>query len=161
MSIYILPLLLILLSSAVSAYLTRQGSIVPRSIPAIHRLLTCTGTPHHLSGHENDNDEPKLLLSFNEVEAQMKTLRSKYPTSEADYLAAARARNAAKVSSSERTASDDDWREIAAEKKRAVGEIDDWENSISEAGNVDSKILIPLTSGDSEDGDDEPKLMLF
>jgi hypothetical protein len=113
-----------------------------------------------MSSFEAENDGPKLLLSVSEVEAQMKSLRSKYPTSEADYLAAARARNAAKTASSERTATDEDWREIAAEKVRAVGEIDDWDSSVAEAGNTDSQILIPLNS-DGEDGSDEPKLLLF
>jgi hypothetical protein len=109
-----------------------------------------------------DNDEAGLLLSASDVNAQMAKLRSKYPTSEADYLAAARARNVAKQASSERTATDADWRQIAAEKKQAVGEIDDWESSKIEAGNPDSQILIPLTSTISEDGEeDEPKLMLF
>ena len=111
---------------------------------------------------ENDDNTAQLLLSESDVNAQMAKLRSKYPTSEAGYLAAARARNAAKQASSEGTASDADWRQIAAEKKEAVGEIDDWESSKSEAGNFDSQILIPLTPAIGEDGaEEEPKLMLF
>ena len=115
------------------------------------------------SVHQNvDNDDIKLLLSTNEVDEHMSKLRSKYPTSEADYLAAARKRNAARQASSERTATDDDWRQIAAEKMNAVGEIDDWDKSLSEAGNSDSQILIPLQSNLNEDGEEEePKLMLF
>jgi hypothetical protein len=109
-----------------------------------------------------DNDAAELLLSASDVNAQMAKLRSKYPTSEADYLAAARARNAAKQASSERTATDADWRQIAAEKKQAVGEIDDWESSKAEEGNSDSQILIPMMPAILENGEEEePKLMLF
>ena len=114
-----------------------------------------------MNSQDNDNDAEGLLLSANDVNAQMAKLRSKYPTSEADYLAAARARNVAKQASSERTATDADWRNIAAEKKQAVGEVDDWESSKLEAGNSDSQILIPLMSTNTDDGDEEPKLMLF
>jgi hypothetical protein len=116
------------------------------------------------SSDSGDNeDEPKLLLTGDEINQQMARLRSKYPTSEADYLAAARARNAAKVASSERTATDSDWQQIAAEKLQAVGEIDDWEQSKAEAGNMDSQILIPIMeSTTGEDGEEEePKLLLF
>ena len=49
---------------------------------------------------ENDDNTAQLLLSESDVNAQMAKLRSKYPTSEAGYLAAARARNAAKQASS-------------------------------------------------------------
>jgi hypothetical protein len=165
------PIRLLLACSIVSGYFLPRRSIVsgfllprrsqwPRSVPAVRPFLSSTGTPDQLSSRFQDDDEPKLLLSVSEVESQMKSLRSKYPTSEADYLAAARARNAAKTASSERTATDEDWHEIAAEKVRAVGEMDDWDKSVAEAGNADSQILIPLTSH-GEDGNDEPKLMLF
>ena len=118
-------------------------------------------TGNHDSKSE-DNNPAELLLSANDVNAQMAKLRKTYPTSEADYLAAARARNVAKQTSSERTATDADWRQIAAEKKEAVGEIDDWESSRLEAGNSDSQILIPLTPATMENGEEEePKLMLF
>lgn len=120
--------------------------------------------PRMVSADDDGEEEPKLVLTADDISQQMNRLRSKYPTSEADYLAAARARNVAKQASSERTATDADWRQIAAEKKTAVGEIDDWENSAKEAGNVDSQILIPVqsSSGTGEDGEEEePKLMLF
>jgi hypothetical protein len=106
---------------------------------------------------------PKLVLSAEEIQKQLSQLKSKYPTSEADFLAAARARAAAKPASVQRSATDEDWQQIAREKKAQMGELDDWENSAKEAGNADSQILIPLemqNDGDGEDPD-EPKLMLF
>ena len=121
------------------------------------------------SGDDGDDEEPPKELVLDNIEGQMAQLRSKYPTSEADYLAAARARNAAKVQSTTRSASDEDWmkaKQAAAEK--AGGAIkDDWDNSLKDAGNADSQILIPieLTEGEGGDGDgeggDDPKLMLF
>jgi hypothetical protein len=105
-----------------------------------------------------------LILS--DIDVQMAKLRSKYPTSEADYLALARARNAAKAASVNEGASDTDWQHVAAEARERSGAVDDWEVAAKEAGNVDSQILIPieLMEGDSsaDGGDpDEPKLMLF
>jgi hypothetical protein len=105
-----------------------------------------------------------LILS--DIDVQMAKLRSKYPTSEADYLALARARNAAKAASVNEGASDTDWHHVAAEARERSGAVDDWEVAAKEAGNVDSQILIPieLMEGDSsaDGGDpDEPKLMLF
>ena len=97
----------------------------------------------------------------------MAKLRNKYPTSEADYLAAARARNAARAASLNAEASDQDWSQVAAEvrKRQGGGAVDeDWESSAREAGNADSQILIPVdleTSGDSGGEEDEPKLLLF
>jgi len=101
-------------------------------------------------------------LVLDDIEGQMSKLRSKYPTSEADYLAAARARNAARVSSVETRASDEDWLEAKREAaKKQGGQVeDDWDSSLSEAGNIDSQILIPLGEDDDPDSD-EPKLLLF
>jgi hypothetical protein len=114
-----------------------------------------------VDNHQIDDTSPELLTSTSDVDAHMAKLRSKYPTSEADYLAAARARNAAKQASSDRTATDADWIQIAVEKKQAIGDIDDWDKSVSEAGNADSQILIPMNSEIGEDDEEEPKLMLF
>jgi hypothetical protein len=126
----------------------------------IKKLYTGS-TSDSFNDHQN-HTSPELLLSTSDVTAHMAKLRSKYPTSEADYLAAARARNAAKQASSDRTATDADWQQIAADKKQAVGEIDDWDTSVSEAGNADSQILIPMTPSIGADGEEEePKLMLF
>ena len=115
-------------------------------------------------GSANEDDAPRLLLTADEIRQQMHRLRSQYPTSEAEYLAAARTRNAAKRASTERTATDQDWQQMAADKKHVVGALDDWENSAQEAGNVDSQILIPMesSSGTGDDGEEEePKLLLF
>ena len=114
------------------------------------------------SSSDPKGDEPDLVLG-DDVNKQMAQLRSKYPTAEADYLAAARARAAARTPSSETRATDKDWQRIAQEKRQQVGDIDDWENSKAEAGNIDSQILLPdLPSEEGEEGaGDEPKLLLF
>jgi hypothetical protein len=106
---------------------------------------------------ETDSDASnELILDTNVVAQQMAGLRSKYPTAEADYLAAARARAAMKVESKNDEATDKDWKSVKEVVKPK--DDDDWEISAKEAGNIDSQILIPLMN---DDGDDEPKLMLF
>jgi len=106
-----------------------------------------------------------LVLSDEELQKQMAKLRSKFPTSEADYLAAARARSAAKVQSQNSQANDEDWARVKKEAQERGTVKDDWENSKNESGNVDSQILIPVEYGEGgqEDGGEgeEPKLMLF
>jgi hypothetical protein len=47
--------------------------------------------------YEGGGSPPDDGLILNDIDVQMAKLRSKYPTSEADYLAMARARNAAKA----------------------------------------------------------------
>jgi len=115
------------------------------------------------SNPEGDQQQPPPELVLGEDLGQhMAKLRSKYPTAEADFLAAARARAAAKTPSVETQATEDDWKAIAEEKRQQLGEIDDWEISKAEAGNIDSQILLPdLPPDDDEGEDDEPKLMLF
>jgi hypothetical protein len=158
MKAYVCVQLLVLIPSASVGFVPRSSFQKVWSTASILRSQQVVVDENH----DYDGTAPELLLSASDINAQMAKLRNKYPTSEADYLAAARARNAAKQASSEGTASDADWRQIAAEKKEAVGEIDDWESSKSEAGNSDSQILIPLTSSVGEDGEEEePKLMLF
>lgn len=108
---------------------------------------------------DDENGEMKrLLLSQEEIAQKMNQLRSKYPTSEADYLAAARARNEAKLASTARSATEDDWKRVASEKKQLYGEQDDWEESAKEAGNIDSQILLPMMDEEGEGG--EPTLLL-
>jgi hypothetical protein len=125
-------------------------------------LLRLAATPHDDEGNNNNNNntppEESLILSGEAMAAQMAQLQSKYPTTESAYLAAARARNAAKTASREETATDRDWQMMQQQKQQAVGDIDDWEESAKEAGNIDSQILLPSLP---EDGDDEPKLLLF
>jgi hypothetical protein len=112
---------------------------------------------------------PSLVLTADQVAAQMTKLRSQYPTSEADYLAAARARSAAKTASVERSATDEDFVALAQLKEAQFGTMDNWEQSQREAGNSDSQILLPIglstdtgsSSSNSKDGGEEPKLLLF
>lgn len=133
----------------------------------------CTHQRHHrvmpFFSHPPDeqppDDEPSLILGGEEMEAQMQQLRSKYPTSEADYLAAARARARAKPASREIAATQADFEKVAEEKKQQ-GLLDDadsdWEASAKEAGNTDSQILLPqLPDDDDDDGvGPEPTLLL-
>jgi hypothetical protein len=123
-------------------------------------LLRSGAAPHDNEANNNNNTPPEesLIVSGEAMAAQMAQLRSKYPTTESAYLAAARARNAAKTASREETATDRDWQMMQQQKQQAVGDIDDWEESAKEAGNIDSQILLPSLP---EDGDDEPKLLLF
>jgi hypothetical protein len=108
------------------------------------------------------DEEPSLIVGGDEMVKQLQQFKSKYPTSESDYLAAARERAKARTPSKERMATDDDWMAVAEEKKQQFGEIDDWEDSKREAGNMDSQILMPLLPDEDGDGeDDEPKLLLF
>ena len=90
-------------------------------------------------------------------------MSTKYSFSESDFLAAARKRAEMKVESSNAGASDEEWQSMANQKKEQYGEVDDWENSKKEAGNVDSQILMfTEPSNDGSDGEDgEDKLLLF
>jgi hypothetical protein len=109
-------------------------------------------------GEKNDG------LILDGLDQQLGQLKSKYPTSEADYLAAARKRAEERRESVNSMAKDEDWEKIAQEKKEQFGELDDWESSQKEAGNSDSQILMftDPAPGEGEDGeDDEPKLLLF
>jgi hypothetical protein len=140
------------------------GNDARAAAPACCLLLQLGATPNSSSSND-DNDKsspppPSLIVPGTEaMEQQMAALRSKYPTSESAYLAAARARNDAKMASREESATDRDWQEMQQQKQQAVGDIDDWAESAKEAGNMDSQILLP--SLPEEDGDDEPKLLLF
>jgi hypothetical protein len=122
--------------------------------------LNSAATPEE----ENDSydEEPSLVLG-DAVNEQMASLKSKYPTAEADYLAAARARNAAKTNSVSHAASDEAWKNLRDEKKKTgLLQEDAWEASLEEAGNADSQILIPMSDqADSSDDPEEPKLLLF
>jgi hypothetical protein len=111
---------------------------------------------------------PVSLVLGDGLGDEMAKLRRKYPTSEVDYLAAARARNAAKQASVSH-GDEKSWKQLADEKRRA-GELEDdaWEASRLEAGNADSQILIPMSDPDADDerSDDsenpeEPKLLLW
>ena len=130
-----------------SAAMTVQSFVLPGNTPR-HT------TPALASPEENAEPPRRLVLSQEEVQAKMAELRSKYPTSEADYLAAARARAAAKTPSNERTATDEDWLELADQKQK---EREAWE-----AANPNSPLIMPnMPDGsDGEDGED-PQLMIW
>jgi len=116
-----------------------------------------------------DDEEPRLVLG--NVEAEMQSVRAnsdtEYDFGAIDFLAAAKARAAAKVESNNNVAGDEAWQKLAEEKKEQLGEIDDWENSKKEAGNEDSQILMFTGPPEGEEGeggdgeDDEPKLLLL
>lgn len=110
----------------------------------------------------SDGTDPMgLFRTPEELEMQMARLRSKYPTTEAAYLAAARERARAKVPSREQAATDTDWQRMAQEKKQIMGDqVDDWEMAKEEADIADNQALLPLIIEESSD-DDEPKLLLF
>ena len=126
--------------------------------PSPHILKpTCLAMNIHSaneSSSENENDN--LVLGGDDLQTQMSKLRSKFPTSEADYLAAARARNLRKVESQNNLATDEDFQQIAREKaaaqQRGEESQDDWEKAESE----DSGLLFYPTS----DENDEPTLLL-
>lgn len=113
---------------------------------------------------ESEEAAPKkLILDLNEVKEKMAKLKSKYPTAEADYLAAARKRAELKVESRNNESSDEDWQQMAAEKSQQMGggtpaaQDDGWEASLKDEGNAaDSQIFIPMEGGE----DEEPKLLL-
>ena len=115
---------------------------------------------------DNDNEPDELVLGNALLEDQMKSLRTKFPTTEADYLAAARKRAEEARASMNSAASDEEWMAMAAQQQQKQGndDDDDWESSLQDqAGNEESQILIPkVETNDEEDGeDDEPKLLLL
>uniref|UniRef100_A0A7S3L8C5 PS II complex 12 kDa extrinsic protein n=1 Tax=Amphora coffeiformis TaxID=265554 RepID=A0A7S3L8C5_9STRA len=110
-----------------------------------------------------EEEEPTLILGGEEMQQQMQQLKSKYPTSEADYLAAARERAKNKPQSRNIAATVEDFQKVADEKRKTFGEFDDWEESAKEAGNLDSQILLPQLPDENEydDGEGpEPTLLL-
>jgi hypothetical protein len=116
------------------------------------------------NNNEEEEEEPPALI-LDGVQEQMASLKSKYPTAEADYLAAARKRAEQRAESVNTMSSDRDWKEASDEKKQQFGtaaDDNDWEASAKEAGNEDSQILIPVDMSASGDGDEdeEPRLLL-
>lgn len=93
----------------------------------------------------------------------MKTVASDIDFGQIDFLAAARKRAEEKTASRNAGAGEEEWKNLAAEKKAQFGEIDDWENSMKEAGNMDSQILMFTDPPADDEGEDaeEPKLLLF
>lgn len=145
------------------SFLLPSVSFHPRTIGGMSSPDGGTMNENDDTNNSNDDAEtPKLVLDG--IGEQMAQLTSKYPTSESAYLAAARERAQRKQASVEQSAAtDEDWQRIAQEKKAQMGDLDDWENSQKEAGNMDSQILMHLSGmeGDDSADDDEPKLLLF
>ena len=115
-----------------------------------------------LFAEENSDKDEGLVLDG--LDKEMNQYRSEFAFSEADFLAAARKRAEERKESSNSGASDKDWQAMADEKAEQFGQIDDWDNSMKEAGNADSQILMftdPPADGEDEDGGSDPKLLLF
>lgn len=119
-----------------------------------------TGYPTELYEEQGAADQGLVLDGLDQ---ELSKMSSKYGFTESDYLAAARRRAELKVESTNSLATDEEWQQVALEKKQQMGEIDDWENAAKEAGNTDSQILMfteaPADGDDDEEG--EPKLLLF
>lgn len=137
-------------------------------------LLSTKGTSYKTtpvkmsSAPDAGDEEPKLVLG--DIASEMQNVRkdsgADFDFGGIDFLANAKARAKAKVESNNNVAGDEAWQQLAEEKKEQYGEIDDWENSMKEAGNMDSQILMfseaPSDGEEGEGGDDdEPKLLLF
>jgi hypothetical protein len=150
------------LALSVACGAVASAFVGPLPVP---RASSSWTTPLRADNSPADGDEPpSLIVGGDEMVQQMQQFKSKYPTSESDYLAAARERAKARTPSKDRMATDDDWQAMADEKKQQFGEMDDWEDSKREAGNMDSQILMPLLpdeDGEGNGADDEPKLLLF
>ena len=117
------------------------------------------------SGEQGENfqqqDTRNQGLILDGLDREMSQVVSKLSFTESDYLAAARRRAELRVASSNAGATDEEWLQIANEKKKQLGEIDDWENSAKEAGNTDSHILMFTEPPPDGEDDNEPKLLLF
>lgn len=114
------------------------------------------------SEESSEGDSEGLVLDG--LDQQMKTVAaSDIDFGQIDFLAAARKRAEEKTASRNAGAGEEEWKNLAAEKKAQFGEIDDWENSMKEAGNMDSQILMFTDPPADDEGEDaeEPKLLLF
>jgi len=122
-------------------------------------------TSSSLASSTDSNQDENDGLLLDGLDQEMSKVASDYSFSESDFLAAAKKRAQMRIESHNAGASDEEWHNIASEKRQQYGEIDDWENSVKEAGNSDSQILMFTESADDGDGEDgeggEPKLLLF
>jgi hypothetical protein len=127
-------------------------------------LVVVFSSDNPKSDTNNDKNSENDGLVLDGLDQQMNQMASKYSFAESDFLRAAKERAAKRVDSHNSSAKDEDWKELAEQKKVEIGEIDDWENSQKEAGNEDSQILMftdDSTGGEGGDDDGEPKLLLF
>ena len=137
----------------VLALLVWSASSLSSSVVAFLTPLSQLQRGALLMSSDQEQEPPSLILGGDEMEQQMKQLRSKYPTSEADYLAAARARAKARPESVNSMATQQDYEKVAEEKKKEMGGMDfeEWEAKQAE----ESQLLID-NGGDG----DEPTLLL-
>lgn len=140
---------LFLLPSIVSSF-----SVLPRYMSSSSTLLRA----------EQENGEQEEGLVLDGLDKKMNQIDPDYSFGAIDYLAEARKRAEERKESVNAGASDEDWQKMADEKVDQFGQIDDWENSVKEAGNADSQILMftdPPADGDDDESGGEDKLLLF
>jgi hypothetical protein len=113
------------------------------------------------SNESEEEPPPSLLVLGDALNQELAKFSSKYPTSESDYLAAARKRSEQKPDSINNLSDDSDWLAMSKAKQSEGIVLDDWEQSLVEAGNADSQILIPIVVTDDKEDGEEPKLLLF
>lgn len=145
------------------------SSFSPRGAPGLRSCSTDLRMSSSPDANGSDDEEPRLVLG--DMQSEMQNVRAdsgvgEYDFGAIDFLAAAKARAAAQTESNNDVAGDEEWLNLAEEKKEKFGAIDDWENSQKEAGNADSQILMfadpPADGAEGEGGeDDEPKLLLL
>mmetsp|Transcript_21142 Transcript_21142/g.31359 ORF Transcript_21142/g.31359 Transcript_21142/m.31359 type:complete len:164 (+) Transcript_21142:155-646(+) len=155
----VLPLHCLLLLKSVSVAAFAPSSLTTGWKVRNDRIFSLASAPED---DEQEKDEEPTLLIGKDLDKELKQFKSKYPTSEADFLAAARKRADEKRESVNSLAKDEDWNAVAEQRKD--DKPDDWENALEEAGNVDSQILLPdlPTEDADEDGEEpEPQLLLF
>mmetsp|Transcript_21824 Transcript_21824/g.35126 ORF Transcript_21824/g.35126 Transcript_21824/m.35126 type:complete len:165 (-) Transcript_21824:621-1115(-) len=160
------PIFLLLLPIAVSSFSTlftrttnSCSSLTKKNSCATGRLYASENDDDTSNSESADAKEPGLVLDG--LDKEMSQMASKFSFTESDFLAAAKKRAQERVESKNSSAKDSDWKNLAEQKKEEVGEIDDWENSMKEAGNEDSQILMFSESGGDDDDGEEPKLLLF
>jgi hypothetical protein len=153
----------------------KTNRLTPRRVVVLLDSSTPNNNNDNNNSDNSNTEEPLqqqaqaqgLILDAAQVQEHMGKLKSKYPTHEADYLAAARKRAQEKLASRNDDTTDDDWKRAAREKQQTVGldGQDDWEASLKEAGNADSQILVPgnlfLTTTTTDGDGEEPKLLLY
>jgi len=115
------------------------------------------------SSNAEEDEEPRLILDSEVMNQQLNQMKSKYPTAEADYLAAARKRAEQKLESVNHMATDEEWQGLDQEvKKQTGGNIQDgWEASLKEAGDAETSQILISTELEGEEGEDPPEPTLL
>jgi hypothetical protein len=163
----LLQLIVVTAPVAVSAF-TTTTTRSSKMCSQTHRLAYIKRSRPLCSVPPNNNEEKAESndgLVLDGLNKEMSKVASQFSFSEMDFLAAAKKRAEERVESKNASAGDKDWKTLAEEKNSEYGEIDDWDNSMKEAGNQDSQILMftdPPADGEDEGGEGaEPKLLLF